>query len=469
VKNFTISLYAFHLRNIFSDAPNKVAAGAEKLWENLAELGEASLPFPELKNLRSHLICYPENDKYNPTKEWNRPSEWLTETGSIDLGSFETDSGEKIKGNIQPFLLHDTYFADLTISPKSADFEVHPSQLKKSVYQSLLPAKINSSLGQTIWIYGESDKLDDACKTLAEKYAKSLLSESKFAANLTLVSSSKLFGSLLFEYEAADPEDVRNLAKKCHILVWINNNSSPTVQLAETGYDILRDWLCCRHKIIFVYQQAQELYATSRETYSDLEGEIKLFSTLEWQQQSRLEKLKKLLQDLPEKYLKYSGSLRDLEIQLTGLKTNAENYHICLRKIKEIGGNNKELEIFHKFSKSIALWQKQVKTYLEYLEPGKELFNRAIETTRGIVEIEQAEIDMKQAEIDRSLEKTIQIFGVALGTGGIFATCYVVYGNIPWSWKPTKTFHPLVSSLFLTILIAVLAGLTARWFVNRKD
>lgn len=464
MKNFTISLYAFHLRNIFSDAPETVAAGAEFLWENLAEQGKASLPLPELKNLRSHLICYEENGRYNSIGEWNRPSEWLTETGIIDLGSFDTDSGEKIQGSLTPFCLHDTYFADLTLFPESAALEIQPSQLQDFHCQSLLPTTINSSLGQTIWIYGESDKSDDVCQSLAEDYAKSLLADSKFAGNLTLVSSSKLFGSLLFEYEAAHPEELLNLAKKCHILVWINNNRSPTLQLAKTGFEWLRDWLCCRHKMIFIYQQTQDLYKKSREIYSKLEGEIQYFSKLNSQDRNRLQYLKKLLQDLPDKYLEYSRCLRDLEIQLIGFKTNAENYEICQGKIDLIGDNNEELEVLQKFSKSMALWQKQIETYLEYLEPGKELFDRAIETVRGITEIEQA-------ESDRSLEKTIQVFGVGLGVGAIFATCYVVYGSTPWSWKPTgklSTLHPLIGSIVLSALFAVLAGLATRWFVKGK-
>lgn len=462
MKNFTISLYAFHLRNRLTDAPGKVAPGAETLWENLAELGKASLPLPELKNLRSHLICYDENGEYNSAPELQRSTEWLTETGSLDLGSFETELGYKIEGSLEAFRLNDTYFADLTLYPESVDIAIEPSQLQQLQFQHLLPTKIYSSLGQTIWIYGEIEKPDDECKSLAESYALALLEGSKFAGNLRLINGGNVFGSLFFEYEAADPDNSRDLAKNCHLLVLIDNSGDPTIEAFSASYEWFRNLLWYRHKIIYVYQQSRELYQSCRQIYSELEAEIKKFSRSDREDRKRLKYLKNLLNNLPEKYLEYSRCLRDLQTQLTGLNTNAENYDIAIKKIIEIGGE--ESELWQKLTKNIVLWQKQIQTDLEYLEPGKELFDRILETARGIAEIEQA-------ESDRSLEKTIQILGVALGVGGIFVTCYVEYADVPFVFKPSgklNTIHPLVSSIFWTLLFACFAGVMTWWFARDR-
>ena len=104
MKNFSISLYAFHLRHTLTDAPGEVATYANLLWENLVKLGEVFLPFLGLKELRSKLICY-QNGQYNPKGEQGRRTEWLTDSGSLDLGSLATTEGFKINANLQPFLI----------------------------------------------------------------------------------------------------------------------------------------------------------------------------------------------------------------------------------------------------------------------------------------------------------------------------------------------------------------------------
>ncbi|MEH2300200.1 MAG: hypothetical protein V7K88_14615 [Nostoc sp.] len=58
MKNFSLSLYAFHLHHTLSELPGEVVADANLLWENLVKVGEGLLTFVGLKDLRSKLICY---------------------------------------------------------------------------------------------------------------------------------------------------------------------------------------------------------------------------------------------------------------------------------------------------------------------------------------------------------------------------------------------------------------------------
>lgn len=104
MKNFSLSLYAFHLCRTFTELPGEVVADANLLWENLVKVGETELPFMGLKDLRSKLICYQyQNGKYEyePKREIGRKTEWLTASGSLDLGSFSTTEGFKINANLQ--------------------------------------------------------------------------------------------------------------------------------------------------------------------------------------------------------------------------------------------------------------------------------------------------------------------------------------------------------------------------------
>lgn len=456
MKNFTISLYAFHLRHTLTDSPDEADANANLLWENLAKLGEGSLPFPELKDVRSKLICY-QNGKYEPKLERGRQTDWLTNSGSLDLGSIPTAEGFKINGNLQPFLVNDTYAADFTLSPESPNISIDVPQLQLFKPGCLLPSKIQASLGHTLWIYGEVDASED-CQALASKCAVALLAGTNL--NPVLVNEDNLFGSLLFEYQAPDPNEPQNPAKQCRILVSLNNSNADTLTYVGKAYDCLRDLLICHHKILFIYQEARNCYPQARELYSKLEQQIQGFQRLIPDPKTRLKKLKELLTSIPLDAVTYNCYLRDLKAHHTAINTNIKNYHTCLEKIKGIGNPPQFWEDF--LNRSDEQWQNQIQIYSDYLAPGQELFEKMIDTIRGIVEIEQA-------ERDRSLEKTIQIIGVGLGAGAIVSG--VVTQHIDKPFAPisfNNPPHPLVLSLFWSVLATLGFGVLAWLWTKRK-
>jgi hypothetical protein len=456
VKNFTISLYAFHLRHTLTDSPDKADANANLLWENLAQLGERFLPFPELKDVRSKLICY-QNEKYEPKLELGRQTNWLTDSGSLDLGSIPTAEGFKISGNLQPFLINDTYAADFTLLSESPNISIDVPQLQLFKPSCLLPSNIQASLGHTLWIYGEVDASED-CQALASKCAVALLAGTNL--NPVLVNEDNLFGSLLFEYQAPDPNEPQNPANQCHILVWLNNSNADTLTLAEKAYDWLLNLLICHHKILFIHQEASSCYPKARELYSKLEQQMQDFSSLIADPKTKLEKLKELLTNIPLDAVTYNCYLRDLKTHHTAINTNIKNYHTCLEKIKEIGNHPQFWEDF--LNRSENQWQNQIQIYSDYLAPGQELFEKMIDTIRGIVEIEQA-------ERDRSLEKTIQIIGVGLGAGAIVSgvvTQHIDKPFAPLSFKNPP--HPLVLSLFWSVLATLCFGALAWRWTKRK-
>ncbi|RAM48088.1 MAG: hypothetical protein C6Y22_29705 [Hapalosiphonaceae cyanobacterium JJU2] len=109
MKKFSLSLCAFHLRHTLIELPGEVVADANLLWENLVKVGENSLLFIGLKDLRSKLICY-QNNVYESKREIGRKTERLIDAQYLDLGSLPTTDGFKINANLQPFLLNDTYW-----------------------------------------------------------------------------------------------------------------------------------------------------------------------------------------------------------------------------------------------------------------------------------------------------------------------------------------------------------------------
>ncbi|MEA5606447.1 hypothetical protein, partial [Nostoc sp. UHCC 0252] len=317
MKNFSLSLYAFHLRHTLAELPGEVVTDANLLWENLVKVGEDSLTFVGLKDLRSKLICY-QNGKYDPKREIG--GKRLIDAQDLDLGSLPTIEGFKINANLQPFLLNDTYAVDLTLVPESPNIFIDIPQLQHFKPTSLLPSNIQASLGQTLWIYGEVDPTED-CDKLAEKLAIALVAGTNLNPVLR-TQQGKLFGSLLFEYQALDPDEPDNSAKQCHILIVINNSQAATVTLAVDAYDWLLNLLCSYHKILYIYQLARQRYRDARTIYSYLENKIQEFNSLISENQTQLSGLKSLMGEIPKKSFDYTRCLQDLQTHHTAITTN---------------------------------------------------------------------------------------------------------------------------------------------------
>lgn len=476
MKNFFLSLYAFHLRQILTNAPGQVASDAPLLWENLAKLGEESLPFAQLKDLQSNLICY-QNGNYSPKGEEGQDNEWLTHSQTpLDLGSIPTEEGFKIDGNLQPFHLNDTYAIELALSPESPDIEIDVLQLKYFKPGCLLPSSIQASLGQTLWLYGEVDD-NENCAALAKKCAVALLAGTPL--DPVLINKDELFGSFLFEYRVTEPDEPQNPVKQAHILVSLNNSQANTPQKAGEAYDWLLNLLCCRHKILYVHQQARNRYPKARELYSNLEQQMQDFPSSIADSNKRLDNLKNLLATMPQHSLDYTRCLRDLKAHQTAITTNIINYRTCLKNIREIGDSP---QCWQDFLRTCRQWQIQIKTDIDYLSPAQELFGQMVNTVRGMVGIEQAQSDRllqqtirdkeeaekerdreqkeREQKRDRQLQITILAVGAGVSAGSIVASssAHVTPENPLLPLGKDRPLHPFTLSVFFSILFGIAFG-----------
>jgi len=455
MKNFTISLLAFHLHSTFLESSEKNDEEGKLLWENLIQLGENSLPFLELQYLRHQLTCYDEHGNYNSAFKSQENTWWVSKLKqAIDLGVIEIEN-LKIAGNLQPFILNDTYAADLTLIPKLSEDKFDISQLKQLPIKSLLPSSIQPSLGETFLIYGEIDpevNPQEIANECVENFFESAQIKPVF------LNQGELFKSLLFEYEATE-FTAHNQANKIKILVLLNNSQAETIELAEKSYEWILQLLCCRHKINFIYQEARNLYPKARKSYDKLETQMENFSKITADPKTRLESLQKILEKMPEDYLYYSRYLRDLKANKTAIETNITNYKTCLEKISKVP------EYWQDFlNTTCPRWHRQIETDINYLSPGKNLFEQMVNTIRGIAEIDQA-------ESDRRLERTIQVIGIGLGTGAIIASSSA-HVNAPFTFKPTgklETIHPVILTLILSISATLLLGGITWHFTKPKN
>ena len=476
MKNFSISVCFFHLNQTLDESLDRVSPKAGLIWENLIKLSE-KLPFTELKDLKSKLVCYGLDEESqvlkHQTKSLNLINEWLTkDQKAIEIATI-SHNGLAISGNLQPFLLNDTYAFDLSLFPENSDQDITAAELDLFEPSSLFFDCSENTLGETIWLSGETEVGDTECQDVADKLVGNFLKNTKFTARL--VNEQKLLKVPLFEYEISQGEQFNKLYR---ILVWLNNNKAINVDSEISAiYDALFGSLWTRHKIEYVYQEGQESYIKARESYSDIEAKIKGFK-----QDKPLEELQKLLESIPEISLQYQRQLRNLQADHTAIKVNKINHRNYLNKIAQPG----DISSWLKFEEiTCKRYLDQIETHLSYIQPGKDLIGEFINTLRGLVEIEQAKSDRKLQETlnikenrekkrDRDLENTIQAVGTGIGVGvgfaGILAAGYPLIEK-PWAFPspqhPVLPPHPFIVAVVLSCLCGGGLGWLG-WFFTKR-
>lgn len=466
MKKFSISACFFHLNQTIAEPVDELSPKADLIWENAIKLGE-KLPFTELKDLKSHLACYEFDEALqvfkHQTTALNLIDRWFLtkEQGAIELAAIDRN-GLEIKGNLQPFILTDTYAFDLTLSPaeSESDRDIAAADIDLFEPSSLFLDCSENTLGETIWLYGETNIEDTECQSAADKLVENLLKKTNFTSRL--VGTGKLLEVPLFEYELYQENRPNKLYR---ILVWIDNKSiSPDV--SSVTYDSLFRSLGTRHKIEYVYQQAQASYSQARKIYSQLEAKIQ-----EFKQNQPLENLQKLLESMPELSMQYQRQLRNLQAHYTTLEINQRNYQTFLQKFWKPG----DIPTWQEFGETTCdRYLYQIQTYLDYIKPGKDLSGEFIDTLRGLVAIEQAKFDraaeFREKNDDRNLQITVAVVGVGIGVAGVVSSSYALVEK-PWALpSPQHPFllpHPFVMAIAGSCLGGGVLGGVA-WAIARK-
>ncbi|OCR00491.1 hypothetical protein BCD67_10880 [Oscillatoriales cyanobacterium USR001] len=443
LKNSSLSLFAFQLRHSIDNNPKEeVEENADKIWQKLAELSQP-LEIPDLATLAQKLICY-KDGKYTPNAENNLGEDeflkLLKPEENEGFGKVERGDGLTLESLISPFRIHDTYAVELNLTCSNA---IATSQLKElfNPENCLLPSKVEASIGQTLLLLTEPVETIIDEKKLAEDCVKNLLPDS----NLRLRYQGQLFGSPIFEYDNDELDPI----KSCHILIWLNT-AVETLDLAINNSGSLLLLLCLYHKIVHSYYQSRQCNQKARTLYSQQEAHGKTITKFADRPQEAMSEFENLLPKLPVQGFDYAKNTRNLEDYLTTIKINTKNYQNVVAKIPE-----DERDFFRQMSSRANKYEGQIKADLRYLEPGQKLFDRAIDSIRGIVEIEQVKSDRRWQELekdrDRNLQTIVAEVGVGIGAAGIAATAS------PYILQP----NPKDNSYYLgiSLLFSLVAGL----------
>ncbi len=418
MKNFTLSLYAFHLARNFNDPLDRATeAGAKTFGQELQ-------------------------------------------------GKLATQIN--LKPELTTLLLHDTYFADLTFSAPVSALDFTPDQIKQFQPRELLPDNTSTLMGQTIGIYGEvASKLEDkeVNQNLADDYVRNFLENTPYKNDqITASNHSNLLGFSLFEYFCLAPQSDQSSKTTRHILVLLNHQGKNSLEKLRLYYQDIVNLLCSYHKIKLVYQQAELSYQAALKEAQEIEKEIDNFENYVSNKNRYLDNLSTMLDRLPLLALNHADYCGELELDRITIEINQQNYQDSLQKLLNTGSNLDSWQEFSNQTKNIFL--KQIQYWLNYMNPRKELGQQLTASIRGIVEIEQA-------GIDRELQNTIQSvgtgIGVGVGVGGIVATSYpLITKENPLQFPSAQLPpHPIIIAIGLSLLSGGGLGFLA-WNFTRK-
>ncbi|MEN2383511.1 MAG: hypothetical protein ACSI46_02920 [Gloeotrichia echinulata DVL01] len=239
------------------------------------------------------------------------------------------------------------------------------------------------------------------------------------------------------------------------MLIWLFADEQADINFNKS-YQTLLDLFFFRTKAVKAYKDSREIYKQLDKAYRQIETTIDQVPKLDNKQSSRaadLTDLKQQLKALPQLALTYTRLLRNLEEYQNTIAINANNYAERLEQIRGIIPNGEDISFLENFSQRNCLFfQQQISADLGYFRHGSALLGQAIDTIRGIVEIEQT-------ERDRSLENTIQILGIGFGGGAIISGVVVQHIdkiNQPLvAISPNNPPHPFYASLIISILVTL--------------
>ncbi|MEH2324337.1 MAG: hypothetical protein V7K32_12325 [Nostoc sp.] len=317
-----------------------------------------------------------------------------------------------IKGFAHPLRIYDSYSLWLNLRrPEQEDdnptANVDITFLSQFNQKNCLSFKEHPLyLGQTLlitaWLTGAKDKKD--VKQIADECLTAIFPDSQKQPPFN--RQGELFGSPIFEYGLFS-----QISNYQHVLIWLFTDDQADIKFNQC-YQELLDLFFFRTKVVKAYKDSRGIYKELDKVYLKIEAEINKVPKLDDKKSlvvANLTDLKNQLKALPQLALTYTRLLRNLEEYQNTITINAYNYEERLQRIHAIIGDN--ISFLETFSqKNCPYFQQQINSDLGYFRHGSELLGRAIDSIRGIVEIEQA-------DRDRSLENTIQVLGIGFGGG----------------------------------------------------
>ncbi len=393
--------------------------------------------------------------------------------------NFKTENG--LKGFIYPQAIHDTYALNLRVAfPEQYGADQYSCEdLQKLNPNNCFKVDIHDRaefLGQTLLLTvylnqappSNPRDLDQAAKDCW--YAFFDIPPADIAQFPQLYRVASCCNGYLYEF--GNPRETVSENPYGHLLMLFMFDKSTTKTLNKF-YWSLPNLLLYRHKMSSTFRQSRLFYQNADEIVNDNEQRINKLKQNYFNRENdqllsdeSLKDLKNQLKNLLTISLAYSHQLRNLEYARNTIAINHRNYLATLEQMEQLAAEEKmgqliprpltALRVFGE--KEAVTFQDQITADLNYFRHGSGLLDTAINSIRGLVEIDQAESDRarqaQEIESDRTLQNMISAIGGGLGVAGVTATAYPYYKNP----EPTPSLGPIAEVVGVSLGLGLLAA-----------
>ncbi|MCC5897579.1 MAG: hypothetical protein JJU32_06625 [Phormidium sp. BM_Day4_Bin.17] len=330
----------------------------------------------------------------------------------------------------------------------------------------------HASWGTTILFSGFIDSppgtLNEG-KTLANQLLQNLLGLDSLDTAPPFWASREFLGGFLYEYQDIDK---RHRYGQILILLLFSEESKEKLNGVQWS---LPELFLYERKIHQNYLDSREEYERANQDIEIIEETIRTFppniaTTVPPDlSEEELRELKQKIKNLLDLSLRYSQRMRSLVTFENTIEINQQNYLNTLTRL-EIKSQGDLTGWREKANQIFGTFQGQIKVNLVYLHQGERLLDTAINTIRGLVEIDQA-------ERDRALEHQIQAVGVGIAAGAIVASTSPLLFEKPIAFPGKgnwgENWHPFTIAVLLSVGSSVVAWYLTkqliRWGQNRRS
>ncbi len=401
--------------------------------------------------------------------------------GKIGIQRVNFNSPAKYRGFFYPQYINDSYsfllhvfhtqkigkdgvkFSEIAeLRPPESFFTGTSSNLDEPLQTHLKQA----SWGTTILFSGFIDSPPGNFaegKKLANQLLQNILKIDSLETAPPFLASREFLGGFLYEYQ-----DVYNRHPYGQILILLIFSEESKEKLNAVQWS-LPELFCYERKICQNYLDSRGEYTKANREIETIEETIREFppniatNVPPDLSEEDLKSLQRKIKNLLDLSLRYSQIMRSLVTFENTIEINRQNYLDTLTRMEvktqsDLGcWRDKANYMFEKF-------QGQIKVDLVYLQQGERLLDTAINTIRGLAEIDQA-------ERDRILENQIQIVGMGIAVGAIVAsTSTLIFQQesmtFPWQEQRGDRLHPFILAFILSLAFAGLASLVARGLIK---
>lgn len=382
-----------------------------------------------------------------------------TNANYIDLLGDEkfVDFEPAVDGYYYPVKLGDTYALQIDSSGNAQppEKQLVPQEIRclEAIRKEIADRThgLNATIGQSWLIWGQLTANDqDALATAKNCYQEFKLFENpKWERDLR--KTGEFLGANFYELWQP-PSDREDITTNRHLLICLfphteDGSISAAAKIIELLYPNFIQLFRFRNKVIWAYQQSRQLKSDLKQASVSIQNIVDKLPQQVTATNLDLKELQKNLVKSLTIFSIYANYISRLEEQENTIKTNLKNYKKRVEKIATDRNSNPDTLLFLKSFSEFASekYVEQVKSDRASLTAGLRLLENAIETIKGIIDIEQA-------KSDRTLNATIAIVGAGLATSGVAASIISTQVSNP---EPANAMPPY-PAFWLSVAIGIL-------------